>query len=435
MRLNKAKVLSIKVDLAKRFTQSLVAKLHGVSRSIVSDIATGRYHKDVPWPDGVAPPAKKAGGQRKVVDYDPTDERIMELEAEIVHLTDERNRERLKVKAGAKIAGLFRAITKEMDQRIKPFTALPNAFKPRKKAEIVEHAVLHISDCHADQVVVPESVGGLEAYNFPVACRRAERLIDSTIEWTQETLAPKFRFPVLWVLAYGDFSSGTIHKAAERSYYRNEFRNCLAIGQLHGLMIRDLACYFEHVNCVYLSGNHGRLTPKKDFYGPTENFDYLVAEIARLHCKGLSNVSFLIPDAWSVCLDINGVGVQVSHGDEVRSNGGLPWYAMVRRQKGLIALNSMQGGLRTRYFVMGHHHVNASLADVDGELLVNGSWLGTDPFAFNALAGYREPCQLLHGMNARYGATWRLPIKLRSKGEGNGPRRYMIDRGREVGPA
>ena len=240
---------------------------------------------------------------------------------------------------------------------------------------------------------------------------------------------------MLWVLAYGDFSSGTIHKAAERSYYRNEFRNCLAIGQLHGLMIRDLACYFEHVNCVYLSGNHGRLTPKKDFYGPTENFDYLVAEIARLHCKGLSNVSFLIPDAWSVCLDINGVGVQVSHGDEVRSNGGLPWYAMVRRQKGLIALNSMPGrpadpllrhGPPPRPRLAGRHGWRAS-----------GEWqlAGHRPFAFNALAGYREPCQLLHGMNPKYGISWRLTYQAAKSGRGKfGPRRYLIDGGRDVGP-
>jgi hypothetical protein len=53
--------------------------------------------------------------------------RILELESEIVHLTDERNRERQKVKAGAKVAGLFKAIVGEMEQRIKPFTALPPA--------------------------------------------------------------------------------------------------------------------------------------------------------------------------------------------------------------------------------------------------------------------------------------------------------------------
>ena len=70
----------------------------------MSDIATGRVHKDVPWPEGEEPCPKQAGGQHKPIDdYDPTDKKVLELEAEIVHLTEERNRERQKVKAGAKI--------------------------------------------------------------------------------------------------------------------------------------------------------------------------------------------------------------------------------------------------------------------------------------------------------------------------------------------
>ena len=44
----------------------------------------------------------------------------MELEAEVVHLTEERNREHAKVKAGAKMAGLFKAVTAEMDRGSSP---------------------------------------------------------------------------------------------------------------------------------------------------------------------------------------------------------------------------------------------------------------------------------------------------------------------------
>lgn len=412
--LNRAQAVEIKKLLIGK-TQCEVAEIYGVSRSSISDIATGKTFKGVDKDD-------------------PTDERVLELEAEIVHLTEERNRERLKVKAGAKIAGLFKAITEEMEQRIKPFPALPSLYQPKKKTKIVEHCVLHISDMHADAVVRSDEVGGMEEFNFPIACARAEHLVESTINWTQRTLSPTFNFPVLWILVYGDLSSGTIHKAAERSYYRNQFKNSLAIGQLLGLMIRDLAAYFSQVNVVCVSGNHGRLTPKKDFHGSQENFDYLIAEIARLSCKELTNTDWLIPNSWSVNLDINGVGVNVSHGDDVRSNGGLPFYGMARRQKGLIAMNSMQGGLRTRYFVMGHHHVSMSLADIDGELLVNGAWVATDQFAYNALAGYREPCQLLMGMNSKYGVSWRLPIKLKHEDEKKGPQRYLIDNGREIGP-
>ena len=74
--------------------------------------------------------------------------------------------------------------------------------------------------------------------------------------------------------------------------------NCLAIGQLHALMYRDLAAHFEQVNVLYLAGNHGRRTPKKDYLGAHDNWDYLCGEIARLHCRDLANINFTIPDAW-----------------------------------------------------------------------------------------------------------------------------------------
>ena len=78
--------------------------------------------------------SRPAASTRRIPDYDPTNTRIMELEAEVVHLTEERNRERAKVKASAKIAGLFKAVVGEMEQRVKPFAALPPALDFRRKA-------------------------------------------------------------------------------------------------------------------------------------------------------------------------------------------------------------------------------------------------------------------------------------------------------------
>ena len=196
MKLTKKKVEKIKAAIADGAKQTEIGRQFDISRSVVSDIATGRLHKDVEWPGGAPPAPRRAGGQHKTIpDYDPTDKKVLELEAEIVHLTEERNRERQKVKAGAKIAGLFKAITAEMEQRIKPFAALPAAVDFRRKAEITEHVVLHLWDGHHDQVVRPEEVGGLEEYNFPISCCRAERYVDTVVEWCHDTLAPRFAFP------------------------------------------------------------------------------------------------------------------------------------------------------------------------------------------------------------------------------------------------
>jgi hypothetical protein len=65
---------------------------------------------------------------------------------------------------------------------------------------------------------------------------------------------------------------------------------------------------------------------------------------------------------------------------------------------------------------------------------MNGPWLATDPYSYEGLASYTEPFQWLHGVNRKYGITWRLDVKLRHKNEMRGPQRYLIDGGRDIGP-
>lgn len=434
-RLTDAKVKKIKILLAEdRLTQPEIAKKFGISRSLVSNIATGRAYKKVEGPD--APPKPGKGQRKKLPEFDPTSERVLELEAEVTHLREERNHARRQLQVAAKSRGLFKAVADEMKARVKPFKSLPKArptYKASQEAAVVEHLVLHISDGHHDQIVTPEECGGLERYDFPISLCRGENLVNTALKWTQETLSPQFYFPDLTILAYGDHTSGEIHGHVNRSYFKNQFKNSLAIGQFHALMYRDFAPYFDSVNVIYVPGNHGRRSPKKDHHGAHNNWDYLVAKTAELYCADLENVHFTIPDSFSINLDINGIGFCVFHGDDIRSNLGIPWYGLERRQRRIMALNRLQGGPPIRYYCCGHFHRPGATSEIDGELLMNGPWVATDAYAYNALSAFSEPTQLLHGVNKKYGITWRLPIKLRCDHERSGPQRYKIDMMDEVG--
>jgi transcriptional regulator with XRE-family HTH domain len=395
----------------KQLTQKQIGTKFGVSRSVISDIACGRVHKDV---------------QSKT---EATEEEslIFGLQSEITHLREERNLARRQLKQAAKSHGLFQAIAEEMETRVTPMIALPKSRIVRAvPATVEEHLVLHISDGHHDQVVTRDDTGGLEKYDFPISLCRGERLVDSILKWTQQTLAPQFKFPSLTVLAYGDHTSGEIHGAAQRSYFRNCFKNCHAIGQFHALMYRDLAPYFEQVNIVYVPGNHGRRSMKKDYHGAHDNWDYLIATTAMLYCRDLDNVDFTIPNAFSANIDIGGVGFHVFHGDDVRSQLGIPWYGLEKRRHRLMALENVREGVPIRYYCCGHFHRPGSTTEVNGEMLINGAWPATDAYAYNSLAGFTEPSQLLHGVNKKYGITWRLPVKLRCSYEHKGPKRYKL---------
>lgn len=359
--------------------------------------------------------------------HNPTDERIMKLEQEVLLLKDEAKVQSKLVKEYRKKAALFEAVMEEVGKICTPLIPLPKApIVPRTKHTVEEDLVLHLSDEHMDETVKPHQVQGLENYTFPIAMRRAENLVDRTLKFTQQTLS-NYKFKNLWVLAYGDHTSGEIHDSVSRSYFQNQFRNCFAVGQVHAFMIRDLAPYFETVKVVYIAGNHGRRTPKKDYHGAWNNWDYMVGETAHLLCDKMKNVEFLIPDAFNINVNINGFNFAIEHGDEIKSWNSIPFYGMERKSRRLVALNAMQGR-QIHYTVYGHFHKPTTFSDLgDTETIINGTWKGTDPYSLGAFSGYTEPSQWIHGVHHENGLSWRLKVRLRSNDEEQGPKRYKIN--------
>lgn len=346
--------------------------------------------------------------------------------AEIASLRNDLAKARREVKQVRLRNGIVRSLVEEMQAYISPIDPLPPVRqRATKKTVVEEHLVMHQSDEHADSVVEPHKVGGFEEYNFQVACCRAERYVEKVLEFTQNTLS-NYRFPVLHLLWYGDSSSGEIHGAVAKSEYHNMLKNALAIGQMKALMVRDLAPHFERISVIGVSGNHGRRSVKKDYDGAHDNWDYAINEIAALHCKDIKNVSFSFPDCWSLNYAINGHGFNISHGDDIPSWNSIPFYGIERKTRRLVALHH-SCGIQVKYFVMGHFHTLSTISDLKGETLINGAWIGTDPYAFERFSGYREPQQLIHGVHEKYGISWRLYVRLKdAEREKRGPERYHV---------
>ncbi len=405
-RLSDEKREAIAKDLgSSKMTQHAIAKKHGVSQSTVTKINSG-YQKS----------SQEA--------HDPTDTRILKLEAQVISLRDDNARCKQAYKAAQRNNSIFESLVDEMQTVVTPVKALPLKIRKKPGRLIQESVVAMLSDEHADTVVLPEQVGQLERYSFPIALRRAEEYVDTLIQYTQHTL-DKFHFKKLYIFAIGDHTSGEIHGAKDHSEYRNQFRNCLAIGQMHALMFRDASQYFESIEIIYLSGNHGRRSVKKDYHGARDNWDYLIAEIARMHCVDLKNIHFVIPNSFSAGLVIEGWGFGLSHGDDIRGWNGIPWYGIERKTRRLGAISATRGQ-RIHYYGFAHFHNAATQAVLDGETIINGAWLATDPYAYEGLSVFAEPSQWLFGVHRKRGVSWRLNMKLRTEREHLGPNRYQI---------
>jgi len=360
---------------------------------------------------------------------DPTNIEIRRLQGRLQIIQDELKAAQSAVQVNDKKVTLFELLAEHMQGLITPLQppALFELEDPAMEVQTIqEDLVMHLSDEHADETVLPHQVGGFENYNFPIALSRAENYIDTTIKFTRRTLVG-YHFPRLWILAYGDHTSGEIHKSVDRSYYRNQLRNSLAIGQMHAFMFRDLAAYFPEIHVIYLPGNHGRraVFVKKDYNNPWDSWDYLIGETAKAWCQNIPQIYFHIPDAFNVVIDINGWGFHVQHGDDIPSWNNLPWYGIERQTRRLSALHNT-AGRPVHYYVMGHFHKHSTIGDLKGETIINGPWLATNPYSYGKFSSYTEPTQWIHGVHPKYGISWRMNVKLRHAEETDGPKRYKI---------
>lgn len=368
----------------------------------------------------------KYGGDTTKKVVDPTNREIQRLQGTILQMQGDRKHLLAQLKTAQKSAATFHAIQSELAEICTPMSPLPKAKPVRgsKVRKVRETCVLHLSDGHHDAEIFPEQTGGLETYNFWVSCARAEMLVDSILDYTRDG-----DFRQLVILMNGDHTNGEIHNADSRSTFRNTFRNCWAISQLHSLMIRDLARHFPDVKVIYTVGNHGRRREvrRKDYKNPTDSWDYLIGLNVQLLMRGHDNVNVVVPPSFSTMVSIEGHNFMVFHGDDIKSWAGIPWYGIQRKTSKLAALHGQVANEKINYFCMGHFHNMAMQADLGGERLVNGAWPATCPYAYNSLSTYSNPLQLFHGVHPKYGVTWRLPIHLKHDLEIRGPQRYAIE--------
>jgi len=370
--------------LAEGKSQRQVAKAVGCAQSTVSDISSGKLG----WTDDSA--------------------------AKVQELKDNRSVDKARLRVGLRAEYLYDAAIEVIEEKLVPLKPGKTPTFSNRPEAVQETAVLILSDGHHDQVVHPDEVGGLERYNFDISCRRAETLTDATIKFCTRTLSG-YQFDRLVILSLGDSTSGLIHDAERKSHFRNQFKNCLAIGALHAGIVRDLAAHFPQVDVVCVSGNHGRCTDTKEFSGGSHNnWDYMVSKTAAAYCASLPNVQWLIPDAFSTVVPIHGYRFHISHGDDIAGNSGNPWTGLRKRHERHAGIHrgANQSVGEVDAYIIGHHHTRGIVNGNGVAFICNGAWLRTDPYAYIKLGVAGPPEQILFGVHPQRGITWQLPINL-----------------------
>ena len=417
MELNDVKLIK-QLLIENKLTQSEIGAMFGVSRSPISDIATNKKYREV---EPILQSLKVGGGQPKHLNLETQN---IALFGQLENTRQERNLLKRQLKAASKRIAVVDGIVEQLSPIIKPLKpAAPVKTRAVKGKVIEETLVLMFSDNHADQVVTPQEVDGLEDYDFKVSARRHEVLVEELLEWTQNSLS-NFRFRKLVIMGLGDYTSGEIHGHVNRSYFGDQFTNDLAIAQLFSQVFRELAAHFIEVEIVSITGNHGRLTDRIEFTkeAVAANHDTLIMKIAEIHLQNIKNIKFEFPSGLSTVKQIEGWNFFLHHGHGKKGSGET-WARAKRKAGTIVPLH--RGAID--YFCSGHFHTPGDVAVSGGAtMLGNGAFLNCDQYSYQNIDEAGSACQLIFGVHPHNGVTWRLPIKLQTEEEKLGPKRYQI---------
>lgn len=278
---------------------------------------------------------------------------------------------------------------------------------PKKPKSSAATLVAMLSDTHFDEVVNPDEISGLNAYNREIAVMRLEKWATNLIKMARHYLAG-ISYDGIVVILGGDILSGDIHDELSQTNADTMLSSVLFWSQEIAAAIGLLSEEFGKCHVVSVMGNHGRTTrkPRAKLRAKT-NFDWLIAKMVEKHFEKNQKISFQIPESADALARIYETGILVTHGDQVSGGGGIGGiYPPIMRLRARKQANHQAIGSHWDSLMMGHWHQYLSTPS----LTINGSLKGFDEYAAIINAGFEPPQQAMLIVTPERGITIHAPI-------------------------
>lgn len=247
----------------------------------------------------------------------------------------------------------------------------------------VHKPILFTSDFQFGEVVRPEEIDGMNAFNVEIFAERYDRLIGKTIRWS-DAIATGWgaTYPEGMIyLRGGDAISGEIHQELSDT---NDFGAVPAVRELiryEAAGIRRLRDHFGHVHVISIPGNHGRTTIKPRSKGyVTTNYETLLSWWLASELRGEEGVTCEVPASGEAYFVAEGWRFLMTHGDRIGAGGGRGFIgaaAPITKGHLKVRLNSFAASQPIDYVLTGHFHTSMKLP----QGFANGTIVGYNEYA------------------------------------------------------
>lgn len=279
----------------------------------------------------------------------------------------------------------------------------------RKRQEHHATPTLLLTDTHFDEIVQPEQVEWLNAYNRKIAERRLKLCIERTIELAREYLQGLVYDGFLLMLG-GDILSGIIHQELRETNEAPILRSVAHWEDQLAAAIERLVSEFGkvHVACTY--GNHGRQSKKPISKNRAwDTFEWTMYTHLAKHFASTQGVTFQIPDSADCHVQSYGVRYLLTHGDQFRGGSGIsgalaPLMLGTHRK----TRRAMSSGRPYDVMVIGHWHQHLWLPSKG--LIVGGTMKGLDEHSYIGNYDFEPANQAMWIATPEHGVTFPMQV-------------------------
>jgi len=283
----------------------------------------------------------------------------------------------------------------------------PHWLTPTKPKSSAATLVVMLSDTHFDEVVIPEEVEGLNAYNRRIAEQRLQAWTENAIRMARHYLSGVTYDGVVAMLG-GDIFSGDIHDELKESNETVILDSLLHWSEQIAAALGTLADEFGKVHVPCVVGNHGRLSRKPRMKQRAKtNLDWLLGKMVERHYAKDRRFTFDISENADTIVPIYGWGHLLTHGDQVNGGGGIGGiWPPVMRMRARKAQRAMEVGTPFQTMWIGHWHQYVSTPG----MVINGSLKGYDEYAWINNFGFEVPQQALAIVTPEHNITFQAPV-------------------------
>ena len=271
-----------------------------------------------------------------------------------------------------------------------------------------------MTDWHLGEMVKPDEVLFLNAYDEAIASRRA-RLWFEKVVTLPRTYVQGIHLEGLVVPATGDLFTGEIHHELTESNYERILQTVLNAQEpiLAGFALLEQE-YNGNVEVDAVIGNHGRMALKSVFKGRVyDNFEWLFWSVIRDRLKDRgSKVVVNVSTSMDMNISVYGRNHLLTHGDQFVGGTGISG-AFAPLSLGAHRKGKRQtiAGMPMETMVIGHLH---QLINIPG-VIMGGTLKGYDEFAFAHNYPPAEAVQALWITTPERAQTMWMPVYVQDR--------------------